>query len=67
MQDGAPLLHAAVVAAADDGVVQHQDRADGDAALGQALAGLLDGGGVERVHHESPVGLRAGRERLGSV
>src|SRR5690606_16518810 len=40
------FLHPAVVAAAEQGAVGgEQGRADRDAALGQALAGLLDGDG----------------------
>ena len=51
MVDGTAGLHAAVVAAADDAAFVHQHGADGNTALREALAGLLDGGlqkGVSR-------------------
>ena len=47
----APALHAAVVAAADDRVPMHEDRADRDAALGEAALGLFDGRAHEGVRH----------------
>ena len=50
MQDRAALLHAAIVPAADDFAVDHQHRADRDAALGETHAGFLDRHFHEFVH-----------------
>ena len=44
VQDGAAILHAAVVATTDDLVAVHDHRADGDATFRQPLAGFLDRG-----------------------
>ena len=49
MNDAA-LLHALIVAAPDDFAVAHQDRADGNAALGQACFGFVNGGLQKWVH-----------------
>ncbi|MOA07683.1 hypothetical protein D3C78_1273920 [compost metagenome] len=50
MLDGAAFLDPAVVAATDDAALVDDYRANGDSALGQALAGFLDGGLHEGVH-----------------
>src|SRR5688572_21677896 len=44
------VLHPAVVPAADDLVAADEDRADGQAALGKAFPGFVDGGAEEGVH-----------------
>jgi hypothetical protein len=44
VEDHAPRLLAAVVPAAEDAIIPDQDRADGDAAFVQALAGFVEGG-----------------------
>jgi len=50
MQDGTALLYAPIVPTAHDLSVNHQHRADGDAAFGQALFRFFDGGMHEFVH-----------------
>src|SRR5512139_2808306 len=53
VQDRAAALHAAVVPAADDTPLVHDDRSDRDAALGLADACLFERGLEERVHQLS--------------
>ena len=50
VQDGAAVLHAAVVAAADDAAIDDQHRADRNTPLGQPLPGFVDRDLQEGVH-----------------
>ena len=50
VQDRAALLHAAVVAAADDASLVHDHRTDRDAAFGEARLRFVDRGLEERIH-----------------
>src|SRR5262249_26024636 len=50
VENGAPFLHAAIVAAPDDAAVDDQDGADRDPAFREALLGLVERGLQERVH-----------------
>ena len=49
MVDNAAFLHTAVVAAADDFAVEHENGTDGNPAFGASLPRLLDGSLHERV------------------
>ena len=50
VQDRAPLLHAAVMAAAHDHTFMHDDRSDRDASLGQPSLRLFDCCLHKRIH-----------------
>src|SRR5437667_359093 len=50
----APLLHTAIVAAADDASAVHQHRSDRDAALCPPFFRLLDGGAQKLIGHQWP-------------
>lgn len=58
MQGGTAALDSTVAAPADDLTVDHEHRADGDAAFGQAGARLVDGGGKERIVGHQPIVAR---------
>jgi len=51
VQDGTALLHATVVSAPDDDALVHDDRTDGNSALGQTQSRLVDRSLQERVPH----------------
>src|SRR4051812_12561571 len=62
VQNGTPLLHAAVMAAAHDPAPMDQHAADWDAALCQAGFGLGDRGRHELVHGKSHADARSREE-----
>jgi hypothetical protein len=55
----AALLHTLVVAAPDDSSVEHEHRADGDAAGGKTLSGFFDGGLEELIHGPDSTSIAA--------
>ena len=57
VQDGAPLLHPPVVATANDLTLVDDDRADRDAALGQAQPGFVNRGLHEGIHLATSFGI----------
>jgi hypothetical protein len=67
MKDGASLLDTTVVAPAHDLPVKHEHRTDGDPALGQPEAGLIDGGIEERVGHEEMLRARPARVSVSAL
>src|SRR5712691_11385972 len=55
VQDGAPLLHTAIVTSAEHPAAVHDHRSDRDAALPPSLLGLLDRRPHECVRHSSMI------------
>src|SRR5437867_7386203 len=54
VENRAPLLHTAIVTAADDASAVHQHRSDRDAALCPPFFRLLDGGAQKLIGHQWP-------------
>lgn len=59
MENGRPLLHPAVVAAADDFPVDLQSRADGNAASVPSLPGFIDGDFEAERRHSGIISIAA--------
>jgi hypothetical protein len=60
-------LHAAIVPAADDLALVHEDRSDRNAALGEALPGLLESGLEKGIRIVIWRLLVVGRQTVGDV